>query len=1461
MELRLRIEIPGAPVHDVFCDIDAERRVSDLAQALADKAGLPAPPGHLGLFCRRRVDWLKPSATIRQSAVRSGDELVLAPQGAALAGIGETPPALVLLVTGGPLAGLRFPLAPGTHQVGRSPECNVVLDDPSLSRVHLSVSVSRQGEITVVDERSANGTFVEGERLQGPVLLQPGQEIEAGRTLLGFGPSREPTVGTVDQHGRVALNRPPRMVPRPPQTAFKIDSPPEQRTNLAFSISAAVLPLGMGVVLWLATKQAIMLLMTLFSPVMVIGSWLEGRVGNRNSARRGGERFRERLAETSRQMSVSHEQEQRYRRIVAPDLARLALRAVWASPNLWERRQDDPDFLLLRVGWGDQASRLELDIPQGGDERLQQVAARVATGYQQLGTVPIAIPLREAGSIGVAGPRDHVLAMARTFGVQIATLHSPEEVMVAAALPAGQEGDWRWLGWIPHLRPESQPLPGDAIAIGRVAARDLVERLLRLLDERRATTSDHYGAQQTSGDSSIVVLLDGQAELPRAGVDRLLTEGPRCNINVIWLGATAQALPGECGAILDLEQASGAPTIVLPDRATTVEAFAGDLAPMAVADEVARALAPIRDVEAAGTAAEIPRYVSLLELLDLDQDPTERMRRRWARDDGRLAGRMGIAAGHQPCEVSIRYDGPHALAGGMTGSGKSELLQTLVASLAAAHSPQRLTFILVDYKGGAAFRDCIELPHTVGFVTDLDGHLVNRALVSLRAELRRREEVLRENGCRDLIEFEDKHPDLAFASLLIVVDEFAALAAELPDFVDGMVDIAQRGRSLGIHMILATQRPAGVINDKIRTNTNLRLALRFSDTSDSQDVIGTDDAARPGLPRGRAYMRAGPGTLIEFQAAYANGRTMTEGGPAPVVLRDLDVAGEPVDEGAGVRHDSASPTDLMRVVTTARDLNAQLELPPAPHPWLETLPNVLPLERLEAVVGAQPDERPAVTIGLLDDPARQRQLPGRFDLEQDGALVVFGATGTGKTTFLRALTASLTSRLSPDELHVYGLDFATRGLRPLTFFPHTGAIVSGDEIERGQRLLGYLRTEVDRRKSLLAAAGASTLAEYHAAGQPRLPHILLLLDGYGSFRSTYEDVDFGAPLDAFRELLADGRPMGLATVFTADRSGAVTTAVTASVPRRLVLRMTSDDEYSFCDVPRVLYHDAHLPAGRGFLDGQLELQCPIVGEQPSGSAQAAALDALQRDLQARYPDAHVPQIRLLPTQLAQHDLPAPRSPMEAVFGLLDGDLAPARLDLREDGHLLVVGPRRSGRSTTLGAIADSLQRAAAPVPIVLLAPRRQSPLLRLDGWADFAVGGDACATLAERLLAQARGEQPEGAKFDLTAAGAVVVIDDAEELFEGMAASSLEALARVGRDVDLRFAMATEAQAAHRQFGGLLAQVQRDRLGILLDADPTLDGTLVGGVTLPRRRGVLPPGRALFVYGGEVLTVQVAGEP
>ncbi len=452
----------------------------------------------------------------------------------------------------------------------------------------------------------------------------------------------------------------------------------------------------------------------------------------------------------------------------------------------------------------------------------------------------------------------------------------------------------------------------------------------------------------------VLVLVPGPVPVPRPALSRLMADGPEFGVVVIVGAATAAQLPGECRAVVDVGRQGESGTVTLTHTGDTVPGIVIDGLSTELATELARRLAPLRDASAASASGEVPRRVLLLDLLDLPEPDAAGIRRRWAEHAG--TGDLGAPIGEGaagPVVVDLRRDGPHGLTAGTTGAGKSELLQSYIGALAATHPASSLTFVLIDYKGGAAFKDCIELPHTVGFFTDLDAHLARRALVSLNAELRRREEILREHGCKDLPELEQRRPDVAPAGLVIVVDEFAFLKKEVPEFVAGIIDIAQRGRSLGVHLMLATQRPSGVVDDNIRANTNLRIALRVAGEEDSMDVLDRPDAARiaKSLP-GRGYVRLGHSDVALVQAAYANSRSQQGGATrqpttaVPFAVRSGLRATATAHTGREV-HDER-PTDLQRLVAAIRDAHVQGGVPDQPKPWLDPLAAHVDLAELGA---------------------------------------------------------------------------------------------------------------------------------------------------------------------------------------------------------------------------------------------------------------------------------------------------------------------------------------------------------------------------------------------------------------------------------------------------------------------------------------------------------------------------------
>ncbi|HWJ85728.1 MAG TPA: FtsK/SpoIIIE domain-containing protein, partial [Cellulomonas sp.] len=790
---------------------------------------------------------------------------------------------------------------------------------------------------------------------------------------------------------------------------------------------------------------------------------------------------------------------------------------------------------------------------------------------------------------------------ARALVAQLACLHSPAELVVLALVSPPSQAAWEWLAWLPHVESAHSPITGPHLAAHPGVAAALVTRVEELVAARSASLP------------AVVIVVEDDALADRGRLVRLAETGPAVGVHVLWRAEAVERLPAVCRTFVAVDE-SGARVGTVPDG-TWSDVVAERLAD---ADGLARSLAAVMDAGAPVLdETDLPRSIGFLALAGPTlADSPSAVLERWRetgsvldraapavrrRHDAGLRAVVGLGSGGQ-FVLDLRAQGPHALVGGTTGAGKSEFLQAWVLGLATAHSPDRVTFLFVDYKGGAAFAQCVRLPHCVGLVTDLSPHLVRRALTSLRAELRRREHLFNRKGVKDLLELERSGDPETPPALVIVVDEFAALATEVPEFVDGVVDVAQRGRSLGLHLILATQRPAGVIKDNLRANTNLRIALRMADENDSVDVLGSALAAGfdPGVP-GRGAVRTGPGRVSMFQSAFAGAASAGPRRPSVTVESLTFGPGVPWDVAPppGDAPDDDVPTDIERVVRTVRA--AALDIPPPRLPWLPELPALIDVATLEA-----PDE--ALPLGLADLPAQQEQRVAVWRPDEEGCLAVFGTSGSGKSTVLRTLACAA----ARGEAHVYGIDLGSGGLAMLDVLPEVGAVIDGADTERVVRLLHRLRDQLDDRSARFAVAHAGTLPEYRRlAGRPDEPRIVLLVDGLSAFRDAYEaDVGRSGAWAALQRIVAEGRPLGVHVVMAAERPGALPTSLSGSVQQRLVLRQADESAYGTLDVPKDVLGPGS-PPGRGVLAGQVdEIQVAAPGGARSPAEQARALAAL-----------------------------------------------------------------------------------------------------------------------------------------------------------------------------------------------------------------------------------------------------------
>ncbi len=1452
---------------DLVATTDSATTVGDLAAHLAASdphrsRALGAEAAMTLALIDQDLRALDPRATVAESGLQSGLRVTVSRAGEGFVERGR--PAAVAYIRSGPDAGTEIPLSRGTAYIGRGRTCEVRLTDDSVSRRHAKLVV--QDVVEVVDLGSANGITAGGAQVTR-AQLGHGDIVRLGDTELEVHLSADAATSRTGSGvlsgdaGTVAFSRSPRVSPRYAGREFQVPDLPERGQANPLPLVAMIVPLLMGAVLFAITKSPFSIIFMLMMPLMMAGTYMEARRQQRKSYAAAMADFREDLALLQARIREAVETEGHVRRSEHPSGEDCLTAIRDRSAVLWTRRRDGHGFGELRLGLATLPSRSVITMPTLGRSRAE-AWFEVSESLAGLGVVPdvpvVASPLT-AGAVGVCGARSGALAAARSLVLQVAALHSPAEVAVCAFASGGSSRDWDFLKWLPHTSSPHSPVDAAHLASSAPACSALADALEDLIADRSGTDTPGPDLRGGPDRPSVVVLVEGDAPIDRSRLVALAERGHHHGFVVIWVAPTQTLLPAACHTFVVVDDPASLAGFV--HEGEEVQPVSVDLVTAEEAMAAARRLAPVIDAGVpVEDASDLPRAVSLLSLSGTDLAGSEdAVIERWSESRSiltgpyapavlpRKAGNLRAVVGQSSqgtFSVDLRSDGPHALVGGTTGAGKSELLQAWILGMASAHSPQRVSFLLVDYKGGSAFRDCVKLPHTVGIVTDLSPHLVRRALASLSAELHHRERLLARFKAKDLVELERRGEVEAPPSLIIVVDEFAALVQEVPEFVDGVVNVAQRGRSLGLHLILATQRPAGVIKDNLRANTNLRVALRMADENDSDDVLGSTEAAffDPALP-GRAVSKTGPGRLVPFQTAYAGGWTSDVPPPPDMRVETLTFGSgsvwEPPRDDRSEEHPDLGPTDIERLVATLGRAAKHAELPRPRKPWL---PELAPVHDLAALPTRRRDDE--LVFGVADDPDRQAQPEIAFRPDKEGNIAVYGASGSGKSVLLRSLAVAAGYTVRGGPCHVYGLDFGNRGLAMLEALPHVGSIVPGGDHERVTRLLRMLRATIDERAGRYQGVSASTITDYRRlAGDPDEPRLIVLIDGMTAFRQAYEVGGRFQWLDLLAGLAADGRPVGVHFVIASDQRTGLPTNLSAAVQGRVILRMSAADDYSVFGVPADVLTMAS-PPGRGLMAGT-EVQVAVLGGSPDVTVQAAAVRAFGAATRKAGVTA-APPIESLAEVVPVASLPAEQGG-RPVLGVASSTLAPHGFDPR--GSFIITGPSGSGRTTALAATAEGLHRFSAAAALYLLTPRRGSELLVRSLWTETAVGAEACSALAQRLT-----EDIEAGRITRPVA---VFVERVDDLAPAGAENALTALAKACIDNDQL--VVAEGEAAFFGSGyGLQALLKTSRSGLALHPDGN-EGLSVFKANLPSlNRAELPPGRGFLVEKGRFELLQVA---
>jgi len=1442
------IETFDAVPTDVLLDADPAATIGDVASRLGvDGASLSVGD--------TRLDAGQPLA---RSPLRYGSVLRV---GASYREQPRTPSGLVeIRVVSGPSSGRIHRLGAGEFEIGSDRRAAVRLpDDAGVAGTCLRLRVTPDGHCVVQGYPEAEAQ-IDGAALGEEVSWPPGAIIRVGQVLIELAqPSRpDAALEPAPDGGTLDYNRPPRVRPPAKPTRFRLPTPPPAPDRRPIPLITAAAPLVIAGAAVVFFHNLFYLLIGVLAPVTAIGSYVSNRRQGTATYGRKLAEYRDHKARIEADADAALLAEQHSRRLAAPDAALVSLAAIGPRQALWERRPQDSDFLLLRVGTATQPSGVVLEDPTR-DEHRRDI-------HRDAADVPVTVSLREHGVVGLAGPREQLRGLSRWIVAQSAVLHSPTELQLCLLL-GRDHATWDWARWLPHLRGRTDGDPLAFIGTDTESTGQRIAELSAVLAERKAAAGGLMGAAgaaaaAAAGRADIVVVFDGARRLRSIpGVVQLLRDGPGVGIYSVCFEAEEGFLPEECQAIVVADggglRVVRSGTADLPEvRIETVRA--------SWARSVSRALAPLRDVTSKDLAGVIPGSSRLLDVLALEPPEPDPIAARW-----RLGGRTTQAIVGESLDgafsLDLAADGPHGLVAGTTGSGKSEFLQTLVASLAVSNRPDAMSFVLVDYKGGSAFKECAVLPHTVGMVTDLDPRLVERALVSLSAELRRREQVLAEAGAKDIDAYAEAlrrgHAGPPLPRLLIVIDEFASMARELPDFITGIVNIAQRGRSLGIHLILATQRPAGVVSGEIRANTNLRVGLRMTDPAESIDVIGTADSAHISKTTpGRAYARLGHAALLPFQSSRIGGRRphgVTGEQPSvrllPVGWPDLS---QPAPAVGRVNRDTpdTEATDLSALVEAIRAANDRLEFPAPMRPWLPPLPESILIDEVGRPAGGM-----SAPFGLVDLPDQQAQVPAVVDFATFEHLHVVGSPRSGRSQALRTIAGSIATNCSSRDVHLYGVDCGNGALLALTGLPHCGAVVPHTDAERLFRLLTRLIGELTRRQTWLARKGFADLNEWRAAGTGDAPpHVAVLIDRWEVLEKTYADVDGGSLIEAVLRLFREGAGAGIHVIAAGDRQ-LFATKVAPTTESKLFLRLNDRNDYGMAGI-RVRDVPESMPPGRALRAADtVEVQIALLAADASGLAQGRALEEIgersfKRD--SALPGSARPfQVQALPERISfadlrrlsrSSDVDVPTGPMWATLGVGGDDLGVYGIDLATTATWMVAGPPRSGRSTLLRAMARSLLEQGTSV---IVAAPRVSPLRDLAGTAGVIAVFDRADVTPEEFAAA----------LGSTAGPVVVILDDAELLRESWIGEQLSRITQHASGPGRALVVAGESAGLNAAFVGWILDAKRNRHGVLLSPRDLADGDLVG-VRLARSLvgGPIDPGRALLHLGdGRLLTVRV----
>ncbi len=1028
---------------------------------------------------------------------------------------------------------------------------------------------------------------------------------------------------------------------------------------------------------------------------------------------------------------------------------------IWTlagSSRMWERRITDPDYCHVRVGRGSQRLGTRLIAPETGPvEELEPIASislrRFVRAHSVVPDLPTAVSLRGFAAIALDGDREAARALVRSMLAQLCTFHGIDMLQVAVVCGPDTAPQWEWVKWLPHSQ---HPTNFDGVGPERMVYGSILELNAALGQNLLLRNKYSRSAPPQPGVPQVVIVVDGG--ILEADND-VITDGGVDSVTVIDLCGYAPRLAATRGLQLVVEGGE-----IGARSGMGIESFANvDTLSVAQAQLVARKLAPFPLPSAAGqeqaadegeTTKSWSQMIGVGELVNYN--PESAWRPRYGRDRLRIA--FGVGADGTPVELDIKEAaengmGPHGLCIGATGSGKSEFLRTLVLGLIATHSPAQLNLVLVDFKGGATFLGLDAAPHVAAVITNLEDEadLVDRMKDALAGEMNRRQEVLRAAGnFANVGEYEKARAAGAdldpLPALFVVLDEFSELLTQHPDFAELFTMIGRLGRSLHVHILLASQRLDEGKMRGLESHLSYRIGLKTFSANESRQVLGVPDAFHlPGSP-GAGYLKSDASEIVRFQASYVSGKykgprrsthDITQAGvvaelnarsrPFTATLVPVEQVERPVApvfaaEPEPEISDEAAPTTMSMIIDRIRDRGPEAHriwLPPLNEP--STLDQLI--HRSVLVEPTSPLATLRTPIGIVDRPYDQRRDPFFVDLSGSaGNVAIVGGPQSGKSTALRSLIMSMALTHSAEQVQFYCLDFGGGTLTGIEGLPHVGGVTGRLDADKVRRTVAEMTVLVRQREQRFRELGIESMAEFRrlraqdpasspaAAGVAQDPYgdAFLVVDGFGTIRQ-----DFDALEQVIMNLAVQGLSYGVHVMITLARWGEVRPALKDQIGTRIELRLGDPSDSDHGRKVGLLVPEGR--PGRGITREALHMLTALPrvdSESDRDTLPQGVADAVTK-IRAATRGRPAPPVRMLPERIERPevlriagnwpsyvDMSKPN--MQIPIGIDEDELAPAYINFADQPHFLIFGDGEGGKTTLLRNIVEGIMASNSP---------------------------------------------------------------------------------------------------------------------------------------------------------------------